>query len=48
MFVDTALITAFQSIVDCLSYACAQTLGTSLLFKGNDFSQTDVNDAASS
>ncbi len=27
---------------DCFAYALAQTLGDSLLFKGNDFSQTDV------
>ena len=29
---------------DCLSYACAKTAGARLLFKGDDFSQTDVND----
>ncbi len=27
---------------DCFAYALAQALGESLLFKGNDFSQTDV------
>ena len=27
---------------DCFSYALAQALGEALLFKGNDFSQTDV------
>jgi ribonuclease VapC len=27
---------------DCFAYALAQALGDSLLFKGNDFSQTDV------
>ena len=31
------------NIVDCFSYACAKALGVPLLFKGNDFSQTDVN-----
>jgi ribonuclease VapC len=27
---------------DCLSYACAKAHGARLLFKGHDFSQTDV------
>jgi uncharacterized protein with PIN domain len=27
---------------DCFSYALAMRLGEPLLFKGNDFSQTDV------
>ena len=27
---------------DCFSYACAKKLQTSLLFKGNDFSKTDI------
>lgn len=27
---------------DCLSYACAKTHSARLLFKGHDFSQTDV------
>mgnify|MGYP003494371622 FL=1 len=27
---------------DCFAYALAQAFGESLLFKGNDFSQTDV------
>jgi ribonuclease VapC len=27
---------------DCLSYACAQTHGARLLFKGTDFAQTDI------
>lgn len=27
---------------DCFAYALARVLGDSLLFKGNDFSQTDV------
>jgi ribonuclease VapC len=29
---------------DCLSYACAKSLGATLLFKGEDFGRTDVND----
>jgi ribonuclease VapC len=29
---------------DCLSYAAAKKLGLKLLFKGDDFSATDVND----
>jgi len=29
---------------DCFAYACAKTAKTPLLFKGNDFSFTDVND----
>ena len=27
---------------DCFSYALARTSGGSLLFKGNDFAQTDI------
>lgn len=27
---------------DCLSYACAQSHGVPLLFKGNDFAATDI------
>jgi ribonuclease VapC len=27
---------------DCLSYACAKAQGATLLFKGEDFAQTDV------
>ena len=27
---------------DCLSYACAKAHGATLLFKGDDFAQTDV------
>ena len=27
---------------DCFAYACAKTLGVPLLFKGDDFSQTDI------
>ncbi len=33
------------NIVDCFSYACAKALGAPLLFKGDDFAQTDINDA---
>ena len=31
------------NISDCLSYACARAHGARLLFKGEDFAQTDVN-----
>jgi ribonuclease VapC len=31
---------------DCFSYALAKSLGDSLLFKGNDFSQTDLTKIA--
>jgi ribonuclease VapC len=27
---------------DCFSYACAKSIKAKLLFKGNDFSQTDI------
>lgn len=27
---------------DCFSYACAKSIGASLLFKGDDFGQTDI------
>ncbi len=27
---------------DCFAYACARALGVPLLFKGDDFSQTDI------
>ncbi len=30
---------------DCFSYACAAKLGVPLLFKGNDFSKTDIRPA---
>lgn len=30
---------------DCFGYALARTLGASLLFKGNDFTQTDIASA---
>ena len=33
------------NIVDCFSYACAKALREPLLFKGDDFSLTDVNEA---
>lgn len=33
---------AALNITDCCSYALAMTSGEPLLFKGNDFSQTDV------
>ena len=31
------------NFADCLSYACAKFHGATLLFKGDDFSRTDVN-----
>ena len=30
---------------DCFSYACAKLLGQPLLYKGNDFAQTDIETA---
>jgi len=30
------------NLADCMSYACAQACRVPLLFKGNDFSQTDI------
>ena len=30
---------------DCFAYACAKTNGAKLLFKGNDFSKTDIEAA---
>lgn len=30
---------------DCFSYACARTRGATLLFKGDDFAQTDIEAA---
>jgi ribonuclease VapC len=30
------------NIADCLSYACAKTRGLALLYKGEDFSRTDL------
>ena len=32
------------NFADCLSYACAKVHGATLLFKGDDFSKTDIND----
>jgi ribonuclease VapC len=32
------------NFADCLSYACAKTHGAALLFKGDDFAQTDVKE----
>ncbi len=32
------------NIVDCFSYAAAKALGEPLLFKGDDFAQTDIDD----
>lgn len=34
------------NIADCLSYACAKAYRAPLLFKGDDFTKTDVNDKA--
>lgn len=31
---------------DCFSYSLAKAMGEALLFKGNDFGQTDVQSAA--
>lgn len=39
---------AALNIVDCFSYAGAKALDVPLLFKGEDFSQTDVNAEGSS
>jgi uncharacterized protein with PIN domain len=33
---------AALNFVDCLSYALAKSLGAPLLFKGNDFTRTDI------
>jgi ribonuclease VapC len=30
------------NLADCMSYACAKVYGVPLLFKGNDFSRTDI------
>ncbi len=30
---------------DCFAYGCARSLGTALLFKGNDFPRTDIEAA---
>ncbi|MGO1076890.1 type II toxin-antitoxin system VapC family toxin [Inquilinus sp. CA228] len=31
------------NLADCMSYACARTHGVPLLFKGDDFSKTDIH-----
>lgn len=33
------------NLADCMSYACARTHGVPLLFKGDDFSRTDIDAA---
>jgi ribonuclease VapC len=33
------------NLADCMSYACARTHGVPLLFKGDDFSKTDIRSA---
>lgn len=33
------------NFADCLSYACAVSIGAPILFKGNDFSRTDLKSA---
>ena len=33
------------NLADCLSYACAMTAGTTILFIGDDFSRTDASSA---
>lgn len=33
---------------DCFAYGCARALATDLLFKGDDFSRTDIGAASSS
>lgn len=30
------------NLVDCFAYGCAKALGTTLLFKGDDFPRTDI------
>jgi ribonuclease VapC len=32
------------NFADCLNYACAKVHGATILFKGDDFSKTDIND----
>jgi len=36
---------ATLNFADCLSYACAKAFRTTLLYKGKDFSQTDIKAA---
>jgi ribonuclease VapC len=56
--VGTAAVTCFEkfgkarhparlNFADCLTYACAKVHGATLLFKGDDFSKTDINDQPS-
>lgn len=33
------------NLADCMSYACARAHGVPLLFKGDDFAQTDIEPA---
>ena len=37
---------ASSNLSDCAAYALSKTLGAPLLFKGNDFSETDIQSAA--
>jgi len=41
-------LTAALNLGDCFAYGCARALGTTLLFKGDDFSRTDIPSAFSS
>lgn len=36
---------AALNLGDCFAYACAKSYRASLLYKGNDFSQTDINES---
>ncbi len=36
---------AFFRMGDCFAYACARTNAAKLLFKGDDFSKTDIDPA---
>jgi ribonuclease VapC len=56
MVIDTSAIVAFRSfgkgrhqagpnIGDCFAYALARATGLPLLFKGNDFTPTDIRPA---
>jgi ribonuclease VapC len=36
---------AQRNLAGCMSYACAKVHGMPLLFKGNDFSKTDITAA---
>ena len=35
---------AALNLGDCFAYGCAKSLGASILFKGDDFAQTDLTD----